>query len=257
MPLYDTHCHLDFAAFDNDREQVVAAAQARGVDRFMLLGVTTQQWPKLINVCQQFSAEFRFSLGLHPYFIAQHEVEHVKNLANCLESLSGVAQAQCKAIGEIGLDATCAKPELQRSLLDKQLGLAVDYQLPVILHHRKTLDELLKAARNAGVQRGVVHAFSGSYEQAIAWVEQGFKLGVGGTITYPRAKKTRDAITRIGVEHLVLETDAPDMPICGYQGQRNEPQRVTLVLDSLAELLQESPEELSSVLWQNSLALFN
>lgn len=257
MRLFDTHCHLDFAAFDDDRAQVVEAAQAVGVERFMLLGVAKQQWDRLINVSKDFSESCYFSLGLHPYFIEQHEEHHLSALASYLEAILADTQARCKAVGEIGLDATCSQPELQQRLLKRQLEIAVDHQLPVILHHRKTLDELLKAVRQASIQRGVVHAFSGSYEQAAAWVDQGFKLGVGGTITYQRAKKTRDAISRVGAEHLVLETDAPDMPLCGYQGQRNEPKRVAEVLLSLAELLDTDPIDLAPRLWENSAALFS
>ena len=257
MRLYDTHCHLDFSAFDKDRSQVVAGAQRVGVERFMLLGITEQQWSNLIKLCDDFSPAFRFSLGLHPYFIHQHQSTHINALASCFESLSDSARARCQAIGEIGLDATCEQPKLQKALLDQQLVLAKNYQLPVILHHRKTLDELLKSVREKRVEHGVIHAFSGSYEQAAAWVDQGFKLGIGGTITYERAKKTRDAIQRIGVEHLVLETDAPDMPLCGYQGRRNEPKRVAQVLESLAKLLETSTEAISPVLWKNSTALFN
>jgi len=257
MRIFDTHCHLDFAAFDDDRAQVIAAAQDLGVERFMLLGVAKQQFDRLINVSQDFSNSCYFSLGLHPYFIEQHEEHHLGALESYLEAILADTQTRCKAVGEIGLDVTCGKPELQQTLFKGQLKIAAEYQLPVILHHRKTLDELLKAVREASIQRGVVHAFSGSYEQAAAWVDHGFKLGVGGTITYQRAKKTRDAISRIGAEHLVLETDAPDMPLCGYQGQRNEPKRVLEVLNSLAELLQTETNELADVLWKNSVELFN
>jgi TatD DNase family protein len=104
---------------------------------------------------------------------------------------------------------------------------------------------------------GVLHAFSGSYQQAMEWVRLGFLIGVGGTITYPRANKTRDAIQRLPLQHLVLETDAPDMPILGYQGEPNHPSKLIYVLNELSALHIENKQSIASQLWENSNSAFS
>lgn len=253
MRLFDSHCHLDFEAFDDDRQQVVNNARAAAVDKLMLLGVSAQQWPKLIRTVSDIEGGY-YALGLHPYFINQHHSHHIDQLVNQLDEHGN--DPRLKAIGEIGLDAECDDMAKQLHLLRQQLRLAKQRQLPVILHHRKTLDKLLKLVRESGPERGVVHAFSGSYEQGKAWVEQGYYLGVGGTITYARAKKTRDAIKRLPLDAMVLETDSPDMPMCGYQGQRNEPARIVDALAALAELKQCDPHHIADITYTNTQRLF-
>ena len=146
---------------------------------------------------------------------------------------------------------------LQQTLLREQLRFAREFRLPVILHHRKTLDKTLKMVRESGPENGVVHAFSGSYEQGKAWVEQGYYLGVGATITYQRAKKTRDAIARLPLSSMVLETDSPDMPVCGFQGQRNQPERLIPILEALATLKSCSTEQVARITYNNTGVLFS
>ena len=250
--LYDTHCHLDFQAFDDDREQVLENAKKVGLGRFMVPGVSAEQWPRLQQLVEQF-ASWRFALGLHPWFIEKHSLNQIDELEQTLDK----PKERLLAVGEIGLDATCENSELQRKLFIEQLKLARQYRLPAIIHHRKTLETTHPLVKQRGPDSGVIHAFSGSYEQAMKFVDCGYKLGVGGVITYTRAKKTREAIAKVPVSALVLETDSPDMPVCGYQGQRNEPARIAKVLDVLAELRDMSKESLSDTLWQNSCELFS
>lgn len=253
MQLFDTHCHLDFEVFNRDRNEVVERARAQGIEQFMLLGVTCEQWAQLPRVASEIGSAY-YSFGLHPYFIEKHQPEHLETLKQQL--LEHGSDGRLRAIGEIGLDAECGHMERQQQLLREQLRLAREHQLPVILHHRKTLDKLLKMVRESGPQRGVVHAFSGSYEQGKAWVEQGYYLGIGGTITYPRAKKTRDAVARLPLDAMVLETDCPDMPVCGHQGERNEPARLRQVLSALASITSLSEKDVAERTYRNSLALF-
>ena len=250
--LYDTHCHLDFQAFDDDREQVLENAKEVGLGRFMVPGVSAEQWPRLQQLVEQF-ASWRFALGLHPWFIEKHSLNQIDELEQALDK----PKERLLAVGEIGLDATCENSELQRKLFIEQLKLARQYRLPAIIHHRKTLETTHPLVKQHGPESGVIHAFSGSYEQAMKFVDCGYKLGVGGVITYTRAKKTRQAIAKVPVSALVLETDSPDMPVCGYQGRRNEPARIAKVLDVLAELRDMSKESLSDTLWQNSCELFS
>lgn len=254
MPLFDTHCHLDFAEFDNDRIDVFNCAQARGVEKILLPGVRAEQWANLMGLARQHPQQLCFALGLHPFWCDSHQTAHLIQLEKVLQQKpDGLV-----AIGECGLDAVAAPARMkkQQALLEAQLELALKFELPVILHIRKAhpqLQQLLK--RFTGI-RGVIHGFSGSYELAKSYLDLGMLLGIGGTITYPRANKTRAALSRLPLNSLVLETDAPDMPLCGYQGQRNEPARLQQVLEALAELRDEPKQEIERQLWRNSLALF-
>lgn len=247
--LIDSHCHLDFEAFDDDRAEMLMRAHQVGVTQFVVPGVTAKQWPRLRELQKRYQ-NWHIAFGLHPYFIEQHEEQHLDSLQQQLHDGGAVA------VGEIGLDATCPDTSKQNKLLKAQLELATKFELPVILHHRKTLDEMLKMVKQADIKQGVVHAFSGSQQQAEHWVEQGFKLGVGGVITYSRASKTRETISKTPIENLVLETDSPDMPMSGKQGERNEPSYITRALDALYELREEPRDQIRQALWQNTQQLF-
>ncbi|RUO78082.1 TatD family hydrolase [Idiomarina seosinensis] len=256
MALFDTHCHLDFDAFDKDRAEVLDRAQATGINYFMVPGVTIDSCSRLLALSEEHSSCY-FGLGLHPYFIEKHQFSYIQQLEQQVDQLLQQNNCCFKSIGEIGLDATCADLEFQQQLLREQLQIAKQRHLPVILHHRKTLDKTLKLVRESGPETGVVHAFSGSYEQGKAWIDEGYFLGIGGTITYQRAEKTRDAIARLPLESMVLETDCPDMPVVGHQGERNEPARMLTTLESLAQLKKISKEVVTEKCFKNSQRLFN
>lgn len=252
LQLVDSHCHLDFPEFDHDRDAVVNAAEKAGVTAFVVPGVTRAKWPRLKQLAVEYK-HWQLAFGLHPYFIAEHVPADLMHLERLLR------ETPYAAVGETGLDASCGQPALQLYLLRTQLKLAAELQRPVILHHRKTLDSLLQEVRAVQQHQalsGVIHAFSGSAEQANTWAEIGFKLGVGGVITYSRAKKTRAAIQQAPLTSLVLETDSPNMPLMGFQGQRNEPARVRLVFDALCQLRNESPATIASQLLINSQSVF-
>ncbi|MBR9908647.1 MAG: TatD family hydrolase [Gammaproteobacteria bacterium] len=255
MKLFDSHCHLDFSAFHADRTAVVARACERGIQAIFVPGVSYEQSQQYawLNDCKAIDI-FR-GFGLHPYFIEQHQNHDLDWLETQL------AQHGTAAVGEVGLDATCSNYELQYKLFCEQVELACKYQRSLVLHHRKTQAELLRVIKPLRAKLpeypGVIHAFSGSAEQANEWTRMGFMLGVGGTITYERAKKTRAAIAQTSSQHLVLETDAPDMPVAGYQGQRNEPQYLLEILNQLALLKEQPVEELAHQTWQNSQKLFH
>ena len=145
----------------------------------------------------------------------------------------------------------------QLNILSQQLQLAADFDKPVILHVRKAHDLTLQQLRRVRLSRGgVVHAFSGSEQQAREYIKLGFKLGVGGSITYERARKLRRTFAALPLSALVLETDAPDMPLCGYQGETNYPERAAQVANVLAELRGVTPEEIAAATLQNTREVF-
>ena len=195
------------------------------------------------------------ALGVHPMAIAEHRSEDLQALEQHLQR----RHPKLVAIGEIGLDLYIDNPQFERqqALLDAQLRLARDYDLPVILHSRRTHDKLAMHLRRINLPRcGVVHGFAGSEQQALAFIRAGYAIGVGGTITYERASKTRQTLSRLPLTSLLLETDAPDMPLQGYQGQPNRPERVREVWETLCALRPESPQHIADTLRENTRTLF-
>ncbi|BDZ73020.1 hypothetical protein GCM10025856_07390 [Methylophaga marina] len=252
MNLIDSHCHLDFDAFDEDREKIISECASSGIQQIIVPGVTVSQWPKLIKTCDHYPA-LRLALGLHPMFMAEHKPDHIDQLRTALTKNKAIA------VGEIGLDffVADADKEAQTELFKKQLKLAADFNLPVILHVRKAHDEVLKLLREIKVPGGIVHAFNGSLQQAEHYQKLGFLFGVGGALTYPRANKLKTLFSQLPEEYIVLETDAPDMPLAGYQGERNTPERIPIILSTLAELRSVSEASLAAATTANCQRVFH
>lgn len=250
MELIDSHCHLDFAKI-GVVETVLAQASKKGVSHFIVPSVSYSNWQHVLSLGNNYP-EIHSALGVHPYFIKQD---------NNLPSLSALAtknREQIVAIGEIGLDGAIEESlDSQLSVFTKQLALAKELALPVICHAHKAYDPLLKQLRHYQLEcGGVIHGFSGSLVQAKEFIKLGFKLGVGGVITYERAKKTRKVFADIGLDHLVLETDAPDMPIYGKQGEPNSPENIPIIAKALAEVTNQPIEHIAKITTQNSKDLF-
>ncbi|ABC32553.1 Mg-dependent DNase [Hahella chejuensis KCTC 2396] len=249
----DSHCHFDFPDFDDDREDVLRNAWGLGVRRIIAPSVGIQNWTRISQLAKSFD-ELNFALGIHPLYLHEHLELHLDELDNQLRE----QRADVSAVGECGLDATADIDfDVQLYFLSEQLRMAKALDLPVILHSRKTHSQLAKRVKESGVKCGVVHAFSGSYEEGVQFVKLGLKLGVGGVITYDRAQKTRKAISRLPLESLLLETDAPDMPLCGRQGRRNSPEMIPQVFNVLCALREEAPERISDTILQNTIDTFD
>ncbi|RLM13734.1 metal-dependent hydrolase [Gibbsiella quercinecans] len=250
----DTHCHFDFPPFYGQEAQSLALAQQAGVRQIIVPAVTADRFARVLRLAREHSPLYA-ALGLHPLYIAQHGDEQLAQLADFLAS----KPAKLVAVGEIGLDLYMAEPQLarQQRLLAAQLKLAGRHDLPVILHSRRSHDQLAAMLRRADVpRRGVVHGFAGSLAQAQAFVRLGYFIGVGGTITYPRAQKTRGVMAQLPLAALLLETDAPDMPLAGYQGQPNRPERAADVFQALCLLRPEPADTIATQLQQNTRTLF-
>lgn len=249
----DTHCHLDDLRLLSQLDIVLDGAYQKGVREILVPSVGVWNWERVLNLTQ--SCVFLYpALGLHPIYISRHDEAGLQSLESLLASNS------CTAIGEIGLDFSL--PDDTRGKQEKffieQLELANRYRLPVSIHSRKSQDfisKILKAHRpEAG---GAIHGFTGSYEQAKRFVDLGMHIGVGGSITYPRAAKTRSAIARLPVDTLLLETDSPDMPVCGYQGQINTPAKVREIFSALTDLKNENSLDMCNRLRKISRNLFS
>lgn len=250
----DTHCHFDFAPFSGNEEESLRLAAAAGVEKIIVVGVSADRFAGVMALAEQWPPLYA-ALGTHPMTIAQHDDSHLDQLEAVLKQ----RPKKLVAIGEIGLDLFIDNPQFdkQERVLDAQIRLAKQYDLPVILHSRRTHDKLALHLRRLDLpRRGVVHGFAGSEQQALAFIRAGYAIGVGGTITYERASKTRNTIARLPLSSLLLETDAPDMPLQGFQGQANRPERVKNVWQSLCELREESPQEIAETLLENTRTLF-
>lgn len=258
--LFDTHCHLDLPELAADLPLHVAAAVAVGVTRILVPAVEAARWPALLQLQQHTSAlQIELALGIHPWWADTATDAQLAQLQQCLHTEAGVC-----AVGEIGLDfvlsgpddaATAQLQQRQQQLFSAQLTLAAAAGKPVVLHHRKSQPALLAELKRQQFQQGgILHAFSGSTAQAHAFLDLGFKLGIGGTISYARAEKTRNTVKKLPLSALVLETDAPAMPLAGFQGQVNTPAQLALVFNQLCALRAEPADVLAQALWHNSLA---
>ena len=229
MRLVDSHCHIDAPEFDSDRADVIARAVQAGVERLVAPAVDAASWPALKAVAQA-HPQVAPAYGLRP--------EHLTLLREWIER-----ERPC-AVGECGLDhfVDDLDPDAQRDYLIGQLKLAREFDLPLILHARRALDEVMALLRRIGGLRGVVHSFSGSAQQAEQLCKMGFLLGIGGPVTYGRAQRLRGIVRALPIDFLLLETDAPDQPDVGIRGQRNEPSRLVEIAESVAMLRGESPD---------------
>ncbi|MGH1461669.1 MAG: TatD family hydrolase [Neptuniibacter sp.] len=252
MQLIDTHCHLDFSVFDTNREDILLRAKAVGVTNIVIPGVSSSGWDRLLEITRASSC-LHAALGLHPCFMQHHKAEDLATLASL------VATERLCAIGEIGLDLFIPEADIKKQLafLRPQLELAKQYELPVVLHVRKAHDQMLKQLRQLKLLAGgVVHAFSGSEQQAEQYIALGYKLGIGGTLTYERAHKLHRIVRNNPLESFVLETDAPDIPLSGHRGEVNVPERIAEVAEVMANLKQERLERVAFVTTQNARQLF-
>lgn len=249
--LVDSHSHLDVAAFDADRDAVIARARAAGVRRQVLPAIAAAGWPKLRDVCARGPGLFA-AYGLHPMYLAAHRDAHLVELRSWIERERPVA------LGECGLDyfVDGLDHETQAHFFDAQLRLAKEFELPVIVHARRAVDAVIAAIRRVGGLRGVVHSFPGSMEQARQLAQAGFLLGLGGPVTYARANRLRKLAASVPIEWLLLETDSPDQPDCGIPGQRNEPARLAQVLDTIAALRDADRDDIARATSANAERLF-
>jgi TatD DNase family protein len=251
MVLIDSHAHIDVAEFDADRHAVLARARSAGVMRQIVPAIALSGFAKLRDLCSA-EAGLHPAYGLHPMYLAEHREGHLEELGAWIE------QQRPVAVGECGLDfhVEGLDPELQRSYFRSQLQIAVDFDLPVILHARRAVDEVIATLRAVGGLRGVVHSFSGSPEQAQQLWKLGFSLGIGGPLTYERARRLRQIVASMPLEYLLLETDSPDQPLHGHQGARNEPALLTEVCACAAALRGATPEEIAEATTRNAQRLF-
>ncbi|KGJ87172.1 TatD-related deoxyribonuclease [Colwellia psychrerythraea] len=298
MQFTDSHCHLDDEAFKENLPALLAQCAKLNISRIIVPSIAPDNFSKVLNLAKHTPDDFNHitnnnpikvypCLGIHPWFLQELNDSHLAQLSK----LVAKSRNEIIAVGEIGIDGAIAKQAInhgqtpednlhhQQYFFDFQLNLAKQQNLPVIIHHRQSHDKIMPFLRRYQLARsGIIHGFSGSYQQAMAYIDLGFKLGVGSTITYSRAKKTINTFKRLPLDSLVLETDAPSMPlsreVIGKEvltnseknGQEsielkadspaNSPVNLIKIFEVLSIIRPERPAEIANQLEQNIEQIF-
>jgi TatD DNase family protein len=262
MPWIDTHCHLDAPEFDADRDEVVHRARAAGVAQIVIPAVNVDNLETVCSLAQRH--RLSYGLGIHPLCMPRAREEDLERLHDALARHRD--DPRLVAVGEIGLDHFV--PGIDRAKQERfyvaQLELARAFDLPVLVHVRRSADALLKHLRRIRV-RGIAHAFNGSEQQAGVFLDLGFKLGFGGAMTFERALQIRRLAQTLPDDAIVLETDAPDIPPhwlyrtaaqrAAGQTSRNEPAQLPRIALALTELRGWSPEQAAALSAANAHAV--
>ena len=260
MDWVDTHCHLDAPEFAHEVEDLVSRARDAGVRRLVLPAVRVDDAHRVRELAHAFDSVY--ALGIHPLCVGEAADSDLDRLAQLLSQWKD--DPRLVAVGEIGLDHFV--PDLDRErqfrFYEAQLRMASAVELPVVLHVRRSADALLKGLRRTPVRGGIAHAFNGSHQQACAFVQRGFALGFGGTLTFDRSLQIRRLATQLPAHALVLETDAPDIPPQWlyrpaavrqqHPPARNEPAELPRIAQVLADLRGWSLSETARITTANA-----
>jgi TatD DNase family protein len=257
----DTHCHLDAAEFQADRDAVRAQARAAGVAHLVIPAVARANWSEVMALAHRHGDSY--ALGIHPLYTPRAQEQDIAALRELLRAHRD--DPHLVAVGEIGLDFFVPGLDAGRQawFYEQQIKLAREFDLPVILHVRKSSDRLLKTLRTAKVAGGIAHAFNGSAQQAQAFIDLGFKLGFGGAVSYDRALKLRELAASLPLQALVVETDAPDIPphwlytTAGQRAQgrpqgRNSPGELPRIAQEIAVLRGMDAAQLAAATCDNA-----
>jgi TatD DNase family protein len=253
MELIDTHCHLYLQDFDSDRDAMIRRGEEAGVRKFYLPSVDSSCFATLLETEAQFAGKCVAMCGLHPCSVKQTWQEELSFFRSWLE------RRKFAAIGEIGLDFYWDKSfeQQQYHAFREQISWAQEFKIPIVIHSRESMKECIDLVRESqnGSLRGIFHCFGDNLDSARSIIDLGFKLGIGGILTYK--KSTLPAVLKeIEMEHMVLETDAPYLSPVPFRGKRNESAYVRFVADKLAEIKSVPVEEVARITSLNALKLF-
>lgn len=253
MVLIDTHCHLYSEEFSADIESVLQNATAEGVQKFYLPGIESISIESMLVLEQRFPGKCIPMMGLHPCYVKENYKDELDIVQGWLE------KRKFAAVGEIGLDFYWDKTFTveQYEAFRTQIEWAIAYKMPIVIHTRNAMQEtinLVKEYSSKGL-KGIFHCFSGSYESAKEIIKAGFYLGIGGVITYKNAGLA-EVLTKIDLQHLVLETDAPYLTPLPFRGKRNESSYLKYIITRLAEVKNCSIEEVATITTANAEKIF-
>ena len=252
--LIDTHCHLYSESFDQDREEMLARALAAGVEEFYLPAIDSQYTDRMYSLEAQYPDRIHLMMGLHPTSVKENfreELDHVKRQFQ---------ERDFCAVGEIGIDLYWDRSTLQWQVkaFREQIELALSRSLPIVIHCRESFDEIfevLEDYRGTGLY-GIFHCFTGTLEQAEQAISLGFRLGIGGVVTFKNGKIDK-FLDQIDLANIVLETDSPYLAPVPYRGKRNESSYLALICTKLAEIYGLSEEEIARQTTANARQVFH
>ena len=255
----DTHCHLDAPEFERTLLEVIQSAAKKNVQAILLPTVKVSDCQHVRELTKEYSQLIPglvYTLGIHPLYANQAQEGDIAILEQ--EVAQSLADPRFVGIGEIGLDyfVEGLDPHKQEYFFNAQLDLAQQFQLPVILHVRRSQDIILKALRRRKIPGGIAHAFNGSFQQAEQFIELGFKLGFGGAATYERALQIRRLLTDLPIDSIVSETDAPDIPPAWSREEGlafNEPAFLPRIAKTLASIRGVNEADFALAVWRNAM----
>jgi TatD DNase family protein len=254
MIFFDTHTHFFLKEFDADRDQVVNKAIDSGVKYMLVPNVDSQTIEPLLSLCSKYPGNCFPAMGLHPTSVR----ENFQDELNAVER--NLSIQSIKAIGEIGLDLYWDKSffKQQITVLKYQFEWAIKLKFPVILHSRESLDELIQIV--SGYKhtelRGVFHCFPGNYDQAKKVIDLGYKIGIGGVVTFKNSNLA-EVVKKVSMDDMILETDSPYLAPVPYRGKRNESSHIILVAEKISEITSNTVEEIAMITTKNALNLFH
>lgn len=253
MMLIDTHSHIYLPEFAPDREEMLERAQKEGISRILLPAIDSATHAQMINMEQNDSGICLSMMGVHPCSIRENYKEELQAARNYFE------QRSFKAVGETGLDFFWDKTYVkqQYEAFQEQISWALEYNIPVVIHSRNSIDECIKviAEYQNGKLKGVFHCFSGSIEQAKQIIGLGFYLGIGGVITFKNSGLDK-VMGHLGLNNVVLETDAPYLAPVPFRGKRNEPAYLNYVVEKISVIKKIEKEEIALITTENATKLF-
>lgn len=252
MKLVDVHCHLESVEFEGILDGIIADSAAAGIVKLITSSITPSGWPLSESIAARYPL-VAFTLGVHPWYCTPEDHEAIPLLA-------GAARRGAVAIGEIGLDrkTSLRDMDIQMSIFEEQLKIARDINLPVMVHCRGAFDDLRSAVRRIGmpVSGGVLHNFSGSAEIAAEFIRYGFSFSFGGVLTYRNSTRKEKVLKRVYPDHMLLETDSPDIPPVEAPSKTNVPSNIRHVLRAAAEMLGVSEEIIAEKTTGNAERIF-
>jgi TatD DNase family protein len=253
MIITDTHTHLYSKDFDEDRNEMIQRAIDAGVSRFFIPAIDSTFTQAMYDLVKAYPENIFLMMGLHPTHIKENYLDELQHVEEEL------AKRKFYAVGEIGIDLYWDKTHLeeQKAAFRKQIQLAKQYKLPIVIHCREAFDEVFEVLEEEKSDDlfGIFHCFSGTYEQALQAISYNMKLGIGGVVTFKNGKIDQ-FLHQIELKHIVLETDSPYLAPVPYRGKRNESAYLVKVVEKLGEIYNLLPDEIASITTENSKAVF-
>ncbi len=253
MNLIDTHSHIYTSEFDTDRPQMLERAEKEGVSKIFLPAIDSSSHGQMLRLEEENPGRCFSMMGIHPCSVKENYKEELQIARQFLE------KRPFKAVGEIGLDFYWDKTftDQQYASFHEQIEWALEFELPIVIHSRNSTDECIEvvASHQQGKLRGIFHCFSGDVVQARKAVDLGFYLGIGGVVTFKNSGLDK-VVEQMGLEHLVLETDAPYLAPVPFRGKRNEPSYLKYVVEKISAIKNVSVEDVAAVTTANAEKLF-